>query len=147
MKSFFHECNQFRLLACPISRQILMEGLGYMCKSFDEPSVVTYQAQKGSDISVGLGQCTSCDHLQVILTWSYTILQDVMTQVVDLTLEELTFVGLILRLCSQNKTQHIDNADAPLPSSRRQSYHWDKSDSMSDSTCLSSSASIIERWL
>ena len=93
MQSFLYECYQLRLLACSFLQEILVKGLGYMCKSFDVPPVVNKQAQKGWDVSVGLGLGTFCNCPHIILTQFNPILGHLMSQVVDLILEEFTPEG------------------------------------------------------
>ena len=51
---------------------------------------MTNQAHKGLDVSVGLGWGAFCNCLHFILTQFNTVLGDMMSQVVDLVLEEFT---------------------------------------------------------
>ena len=57
---------------------------------------MSHQAQKGLDFSVDLWWSEFCHSFQVSITGSYAFLGDMMSQIVDLTLEELTLGQLEL---------------------------------------------------
>ena len=72
---------------------MLMQGLCYMCKPFDELLIVPYQAQEGLDFHVRSGQSKLSHSFQVLFVGPYTLFGDMMSQVVNLIPEELTLRG------------------------------------------------------
>ena len=52
---------------------------------------MAHKAEKGMHLSVGLGQCTFCDCLQIQIAELHTFFGDSEHQVVDLFFEKTTF--------------------------------------------------------
>ena len=67
---------------------------------------MSHQSQKGSDFSIGLGWSRLSHCFQVLYAASYTFLGDVVSQVVDLVLKELTFGWLKLQIVPSEALKH-----------------------------------------
>ena len=94
------------LLTCTFSRQMLMQWLHDACKPLNKPSIMSHQAQKGSDCSVGLWWSEFSHSFQVLLAGSYAFLGNIMSQIADLIPEEFTLGWLELQIMLLEVLKH-----------------------------------------
>ena len=85
---------------------MLIQGLCNASEQFDESPVMSYQAQKVSNFSVDLGWSKFCHSFQVLFTGLYAFLADMMSQIVNLTLKELTLCWLELQMVLSEVIEH-----------------------------------------
>ena len=83
-----------------------MQWLCKTYKSLDELPVVSNQAKKGLDFSVGLMQSEFRHSFQVILAGPDALLGYMMGQIVNLILEELTLTWLELQIMFSEALKH-----------------------------------------
>ena len=128
---------------------MFMQGLCYEHKPLDESPIVPHQVQKGSDFHVSSGLSELCHSFQVLFAGPHLLFGDMMSQIVNLILEEFALCGFKLSGCvpRSNWKQHASMACAPPLSSKRLSCHPNRSSSMSSSVPLGSSALTSEMWL
>ena len=77
-----------------------------MCKPLHKLSVMSHQAPKGPDLGVGLWWSKSGYSFKVLCAGLYTFLGDVVSQVVDLILEEFTLDWLELQVVHPEALKH-----------------------------------------
>ena len=119
-----------------------MQWLCHMAKSLDESPVMTYQAQKGLDFSIGLRCSKFCHSFQIFPAGLNTFLGYVIGQITDLTVKEFAFTWLEFQVMLLEALKHNMQAlQMLLPQFwKRQSHHPSRLGNTSSSTCLGNSA-------
>ena len=82
---------------------VCFKGCMICTKTFDELPIVPHQDQKGADVCASLGWDKFHHNFQVLFAGSHTLSGDVMSQIVNLILEEFALCGFSFRLCSQKQ--------------------------------------------
>ena len=102
----FHEHYSLTLPAGTFPRYMFMQWLHYTCKPFDKSPVMPHQAQKGSDFHVSSAWSKFCHGLQILITGLHALLQDMMSQIVNLALDELALCWLELKVVLSEVLNH-----------------------------------------
>ena len=76
-----------------------------MCKPFDELLILPNKAQKGSNFHVGLGWSKLNHSFQFLFAGLHTLSGDVMSQIVDLILEEFHTWWVLAPGCAPRSDQ------------------------------------------
>ena len=108
-----------------------------MGKSLDESLVMTYQAQKGSDFSIGLKWGEFRNSFQILLAGPNALLGYMIGQIIDLIVEEFTFTQLEFQVKLLKVFKHNRQASQMLLLSFGKDNHIIQIDCLGNSALIS----------